>query len=149
MGCSLPGSSVHGIYQARILEWVAISFSRGSSQSRGWSCVSCTGRQILHCWATRKPSLALGGAKVFSEQESILSVVKLQFPVWAFFFFPLSWLIFAQGKASRQIRWHTLPEVSSRKIRPSQDVAKAPIFSQKRHPFCYEGWQFGWFRRLH
>ena len=32
MGCSPPGSSVHGILQARILEWVAISFSRGSSQ---------------------------------------------------------------------------------------------------------------------
>ena len=31
MDCSLPGSSVHGIFQARILEWVAISFSRGSS----------------------------------------------------------------------------------------------------------------------
>ena len=35
MDCSLPGSSVHGILQARILEWVAISFSRGSSQPRG------------------------------------------------------------------------------------------------------------------
>ena len=34
MGCSLPGSSVHGIFQARVLEWVAISFSRGSSQTR-------------------------------------------------------------------------------------------------------------------
>jgi len=34
MGCSLPGSSVHGVLQARILEWVAISFSRGSSQTR-------------------------------------------------------------------------------------------------------------------
>ena len=34
MECSLPGSSVHGILQARILEWVAISFSRGSSQPR-------------------------------------------------------------------------------------------------------------------
>ena len=33
MDCSPPGSSVHGILQARILEWVAISFSRGSSQS--------------------------------------------------------------------------------------------------------------------
>ena len=31
MDCSLPGSSVHGIFQARVLEWVAISFSRGSS----------------------------------------------------------------------------------------------------------------------
>ena len=34
MDCSLPGSSIHGIFQARILEWVAISFSRGSSQPR-------------------------------------------------------------------------------------------------------------------
>ena len=34
MDCSLPGSSVHGIFQARILEWVAIFFSRGSSQLR-------------------------------------------------------------------------------------------------------------------
>ena len=36
MDCSLPGSSVHVISQARILEWVAVSFSRGSSQSRDW-----------------------------------------------------------------------------------------------------------------
>ena len=41
MDRSLPVSSVHGISQARILEWVAISFSRGSSQPRGQICVSC------------------------------------------------------------------------------------------------------------
>ena len=39
--CSLPGSSVHGILQARILEWLAISFSRGSSQPRDRTWVSC------------------------------------------------------------------------------------------------------------
>ena len=48
-----PGSSVHGIFQARILEWAATPFSRGSSQPRGWthfSFISCIGRQILyHC----------------------------------------------------------------------------------------------------
>ena len=38
--CSLPGSSVHGIFQARILERVAVSFSRGSSQPRDQTCVS-------------------------------------------------------------------------------------------------------------
>ena len=50
-GCSLPSSSVNGISQARILECVAISYSRGSSQPRDWthvSCISCTGKQILH-----------------------------------------------------------------------------------------------------
>ena len=40
MGCSLPGSSVHGIFQARVLEWVAISFSKGSSQPRDRTQVS-------------------------------------------------------------------------------------------------------------
>ena len=53
--CSLPNSLVHGISQARILKWLAISFSRGSSQPRdrtGFSCVSCTGRWILYGWAT-------------------------------------------------------------------------------------------------
>ena len=40
MACSLPGSSVHGIFQARILEWVAISFSRGWSQPRNQTSVS-------------------------------------------------------------------------------------------------------------
>ena len=41
MECSLPGSSVHGILQARILEWVAMPSSRGSSWPRDWTCISC------------------------------------------------------------------------------------------------------------
>ena len=41
MDCRLPGSSVHGISPARILEWVAIPFSRGSSQPRDQTCISC------------------------------------------------------------------------------------------------------------
>ena len=48
------GSSVHGISQARILEWVPISFSRGSSRPRDWIPISCIGRQILYHWATRE-----------------------------------------------------------------------------------------------
>ena len=40
INCSPPGSSVHGILQARILEWVAMPSSRGSSQPREWTCVS-------------------------------------------------------------------------------------------------------------
>ena len=41
MDCSPPGSSIHGIFQARILEWATISFSRGSSQPRDRTRVSC------------------------------------------------------------------------------------------------------------
>ena len=49
---SPPGSSIHGISQARILKWVAISFSRGYSWLRDQTHVSCIGRWILYHWAT-------------------------------------------------------------------------------------------------
>ena len=55
LDCSPPGSSVHGILQSRILEWVVISFSRGSFPARDQthvSYISCTGRWILYHWAT-------------------------------------------------------------------------------------------------
>ena len=52
--CSLPGSSVHGIFQARILEWVAISFSRRSSRFRDWTRVSRTAGRLSTVWATRE-----------------------------------------------------------------------------------------------
>ena len=52
--CSPPGSSVHGILQARILEWVAISFSRGSSQTRDWTQVSRIAGRRFNLWATRE-----------------------------------------------------------------------------------------------
>ena len=52
MDCGLPGSSVHGIFQARVLEWIAISFSRGSSQPRDWTRVSCIVDGHFTVWAT-------------------------------------------------------------------------------------------------
>ena len=52
MDCNSPGSSVHGISQARILEWVGISFSRGSSQPK--DLPNPAYKQILFYWATRE-----------------------------------------------------------------------------------------------
>ena len=62
MDCSPPGSSVHGILQARILECGAISFSRASSWPRDWTYVFCTGRQILYyrtTWEARDMGTSL------------------------------------------------------------------------------------------
>ena len=50
MDCSLSGSSVHRILQARILEWIAMPSSRGSSWPRDRTCVSCIGRWVLYHW---------------------------------------------------------------------------------------------------
>ena len=55
MDCNLPGSFVHGIFLARILEWVDISFSRESCWPRDWTCFSFIGRQVLYHWAIREP----------------------------------------------------------------------------------------------
>ena len=55
MDCSLPGSSVHGILQAGILQWVAIPFSRGSSQPRDRTQVSWIAFRFFTVWASGKP----------------------------------------------------------------------------------------------
>ena len=67
MDCSPLGSSVHMILQARILEWIAMPSSRGSSQPRDWthiSYVSCIGRRVLYRWATWEAQLTQSHSQV-------------------------------------------------------------------------------------
>ena len=59
MNCSPPGSFVHGILQVRILEWVVISSSRGSSWPRVRTGVSCIARGFFTIWATREAQLCV------------------------------------------------------------------------------------------
>ena len=54
MDCSSPGSYVHGILQARMLEWAAISFSRGSSQPRDQTWLSCIADRFFIVWAIKE-----------------------------------------------------------------------------------------------
>ena len=54
MECNPPGPSVHGIFQTRILEWVAIPFSRGSSRPRDQTQVSSTAGRFFTVWTTGK-----------------------------------------------------------------------------------------------
>ena len=76
MDSSLPGFSVLGIFQARILEWVAISYSRGSSWLRKTriSCVSCLGKRILYHCPTRAYTILLA----VSENLSFLGTSCIQ-----------------------------------------------------------------------
>ena len=74
MNCKPPGSSVHGILQARIWIWVAMPSSRGSSRPKDWthdSYVSCIDRQVLYHWSTR------GAHMNYSVQSIIWSEVKV------------------------------------------------------------------------
>ena len=59
MDSSPRGSSLHRILQVKMLEWIAIPFSRGSFQPRDWTQVSCTGRWIIYCWAPTYTNLII------------------------------------------------------------------------------------------
>ena len=72
MDCGLPGSSIHGIFQARILEWVALSFSRGSSRPRDGTQVGhIAGRCFTSSVPPGKPFYAQGspGNPVYAESK--------------------------------------------------------------------------------
>ena len=64
LDCSLPGSSIHGIFWAGVLEWVAIPFSRGSSWPRDQTLVSCIAGRCFTVWATRESHKVEQGEKV-------------------------------------------------------------------------------------
>ena len=87
MDCSPPGSSVHGILQARILEWVAIPFSRGSSPPRDRShvsCISCIGRQVLYDLChLGSPFTWLGAAEHagWREKRKVFNIFSTQGPL--------------------------------------------------------------------
>ena len=74
MDCNPPGSSVCGILQARILEWVALCFSRGSSQPRDWIQVSCIAGGF---WATRE-------AQALWKAEFLHLLLLTDFLLWDF-----------------------------------------------------------------
>ena len=87
MDYSLPGSSVHVILQARVLYWVAISFSRGSSRPRDWTQVSLIERRHFTVWVTREDyiSLCYISPCISKDNRNIASLVaqgqKIHLPV--------------------------------------------------------------------
>ena len=104
MDCSPPGSSVDGILQARILQWVAIPFSRASSRPRFWTRVSCIGRQILYHWATKYTAKVnlIQGEKPKTMHIEIYDCILLNF-----FFFNLAVLGLSHNTCDlRSSLWH-------------------------------------------
>ena len=81
MDSNPPGFSVHGIFQERILEWVAVFFSRWSSQPRNWTWVSCIAGRFLTNWATREAQIVLVDISKSSIRKLDLFTSKLWVPV--------------------------------------------------------------------
>jgi len=79
LNCSLPSSSVQWVFQARILEWVAISFSRLSSWPRDWTWVNCIAGSLLHCrWILCQLSHQ-GNIQELVQELGKFAVLKLPF----------------------------------------------------------------------
>ena len=100
LDCSPPGSSVHGILQTRILEWVTISFSRGSSWPRDWTRVSCVAGRYYTVWDTRE-------AWQSPEPLSIIDLILC----WALFciLYLLHDLHFINKETEADVGWVTSP----------------------------------------
>ena len=77
--CSSPGFSVHEILQARILEWISIPSSRGISQPRDRTLVSCIAGRFFTIWATRKSYTRIMLFKSFSVSTSMENFSSVQF----------------------------------------------------------------------
>ena len=100
MDCSPPGSSVHGILQARILEWVAISYFRGSSQPKDWTCIFVSpalAGKLLTTSATWEADLKgfVGGKKGFKVKVK----KKLPYHLENVLTFKIKWML---SRHSRQ-----------------------------------------------
>ena len=98
MDCSPPDSKVHGILQARILEWVAFPFFRGSSQPRDRTQVSCITDRFFTTWATREapfhPNGSINVASISDKSNSLtimwmLVIMWRPYNVHKILFFPL------------------------------------------------------------
>ena len=85
---NLPVSSVHGILQARILEWVAISFSRGSPQPRNQTQVFCIAGRFFTDWAPREAQKELSSCQIVLEEilnKWPKSIISINLGLWYYF----------------------------------------------------------------
>ena len=124
--CDPHGLSVPGIFQARILGWVAISFSRGSSWPRDQSCVSCIARRSLYHWATREAQI---------NQFTCIQCEDCNIQFWKWKSDPMDYTVHRILQA-RILEWVAFPfsRVSSQPRSPALQVDSLPSAEPQRKP---------------
>ena len=106
MDCSLPGSSVHEIFPARILEWVAISSSRGSSWPRYQTCLSCVAGEFFFFFFNNFIYFCLCWVLVAACRLSLVTVSE-GYSLLQYAGFSLQWLLLFQSTGSRVCGFHS------------------------------------------
>ena len=108
MGCSQPGSSGHGILQARILQWLAILFFKGFSQPRDQTWVSCIAGIFFTVWATRNDPWSL------LNNVGILAICKSAQSLKALYSFLVAYLPKHQQSTPNSISTHHIYKLRSK-----------------------------------
>ena len=141
MACSLPGSSIHRIFQARVLDRVTISFSRGSSWPKDWTQILCIAGRRFTIWATREARYILDiqvspascrtkRGKEDLGQGSASFVIGLLFLIRVGYPYPLHLLPFDfNGDSTERVYWSSLEPMSVFAIWPKSEIRKTVVFS--------------------
>ena len=145
--CSPPGSSVHGILQARILEWGAIPFSRGSSRPRDRTQVSHIAGRFFTIWAIREVSVLVGYLRIFvynllgkmalcqGTDDAGLLWMRWQDVLWGM----RRWCSWEDDVESTGVSWRQsfcLHHCFFCGILPSKSVLTSPAFSTSNASLC-------------
>ena len=154
MDCSLPGFSAHGIFQARVLEWVATAFSRESSQPRDRTQVSHIVGKLFTLWATREVSV---NCILYSYVMTFLGYIYTKVIIIGFCVFPLvmygceSWTI--KKAEHRRIDafelwcWRRLLRVPWTARRSKQSILKEIVLGVHWRDWCWS-WNSKYFGHL-
>ena len=147
--CSLPGSSVHGILQARILEWVGVPFSKGSSYPRDWTQVSHIVGGFFTGWATRETqepeegSLSLLQGIFFPTQESNWGLLHCRKILYQLSYKrsprTLEWIAYPFSRGSSGSRNWTRVSCIAGGFFTNWAIREAPSNQTQHHSICLTG----------
>jgi len=145
MDCSLPGSSAHGIFLAGILEWVAISLFRESSQPSHQTYISCIDRRILYHWASQEAHFYNYSAqKVKKQTNKQKKNKKNNLEFFLSYIFPL----ISDSKLSRKQNVFNCQNIS--RMKPALTTSQFPLLSTMLSvTFAVVSWSVSLFLCLH
>ena len=145
--CSPPDCSVHGIFQVRMLEWVAISFSGGSSQPRDLTCVSCTAGRFF---TTEPPTAAAAAAKSLQSCPTLCDPIDGSPPgsavpgilqgrtlEWVAISFSSAWKWKVKVKSLSRVQLSATPWTAAYQAPPSMGVSRQEYWSGVPLPSPY------------
>ena len=131
VSCSLPGSSVRGISQARILEWIAVSFSRGSSWPRDRTQVSCTAGRFFTIWATAASAKSRQSCPTLCDPMNVSppgspvpGILQARTLEWVAISFSNAWKWKVKGKSLSRVRLLATPWTAAHQAPPSMGFSR-------------------------